>query len=105
MLTPIAGSILSVHAHAIGASHGPLVELDISDRVWFADGIGREANGALTKWIGREAKSNRRFHFEVRSKGAGYLRNPSAKDLHLKTTHTLSLPPPVLQVSRKNASS
>ena len=29
MLTPIAGSILSVHAHAIGASHGPLVELDM----------------------------------------------------------------------------
>jgi hypothetical protein len=43
MLTPIAGSILSVHAHAIGASHGPLVELDISDRVWFAGGIGRDA--------------------------------------------------------------
>jgi hypothetical protein len=100
MLTPIAGSILSVHAHAIGASHGPLVELDISDRVWFADGIGREARGTA-KWIGREAKSNRRFHFEVRSKGAGYLRNPSAKDLHLKTTHTLPLPP---EMTWKNAS-
>jgi hypothetical protein len=30
MLTPIAGSILSVHAHAIGASHGPL-EFDIKN--------------------------------------------------------------------------
>jgi hypothetical protein len=51
MLTPIAGSILSVHAHAIGASHGPLVELDISDRVWFAGGIGREQM-EKEKWIG-----------------------------------------------------
>ena len=68
-------------------------------------GRDREGRNGFLKWIGLEAKSNRRFHFEVRSKGAGYLRNPSAKDLHLKTTHTLSLPPPVLQVSRKNASS
>jgi hypothetical protein len=59
MLTPIAGSILSVHAHAIGASHGPLVELDISDRVWFAGGIGREQK----KWIGREAKKQSAVSF------------------------------------------
>jgi hypothetical protein len=62
MLTPIAGSILSVHAHAIGASHGPLVELDISDRVWFAGGIGREQM-EMEKWIGWEAKKQSAVSF------------------------------------------
>jgi hypothetical protein len=38
MLTPIAGSILSVHAHAIGASHGPL-EFDINTFLGALDAI------------------------------------------------------------------
>jgi hypothetical protein len=68
MLTPIAGSILSVHAHAIGASHGSLVELDISDRVWFAGGIGKQMEKekwtrGWEKWIGWEAKKQSAVSF------------------------------------------
>jgi hypothetical protein len=39
MLTPIAGSILSVHAHAIGASHGPLEFDDINTFLGALDAI------------------------------------------------------------------
>jgi hypothetical protein len=48
MLTPIAGSILSVHAHAIGASHGPL-EFDINTFLGALDAIFGNAKNRAKK--------------------------------------------------------